>query len=380
VWVDDTIFVTKTPPHPACLGLDGGCAVCARSARVSLRSQSYWHRLAAALGLGLSDEKRQTSTQRATYTGIVADTFHGTVSIPPDKKTRLAAFLEEFFDLREATLTQLASFRGRVQHYSICLPYVLPFVALLSSIIGTENEPDYDRLVTLPPAVGEAAVFTRGVLEDYAHRGRRLWPFVPSSLYAAFLAGETGSANIASITWDASLHGWGAVFRWWDNREGITLVGSLPDTLDMTFQVRRETMAGLLSLEAAARVVDLSNAVVVLRNDAVGAAALAALRKGSFKSTFLQQCALRMSRLERRIGCESLHLHAPGRVLIDEGIDDLSRDTALKVTGPVSSTDLRLRVQTLASSLGWTITVDAFATASNAVTPRFFARFAEPDT
>jgi hypothetical protein len=154
VWVDDTIFVNKTPPHPTCLGLDGGCAVCARSARASRRSQSYWHRLAAALGLGLSDDKRQTSTQRATYTGIVADTFHGTVSIPPDKKTRLAAFLEEFFDLREATLTQLASFRGRVQHYSICLPYVLPFVALLSSIIGrfgSENEPDYDRLVTLPP-------------------------------------------------------------------------------------------------------------------------------------------------------------------------------------------------------------------------------------
>ncbi len=44
------------------------------------------------------------------------------------------------------------------------------------------------------------------------------------------------------------------------------------------------------------------------------------------------------------------------------------------------STDLCLRVHTLASSLGWTITVDAFATASNAVTPRFFARFAETDT
>ncbi len=257
------------------------------------------------------------------------------------------------------------------------MPYVLPFVALLSSIIGTEDEPNYDSLVTLPPAVSEAAVFIRGVLEDYAHRGRRLWPFVPSSLCAAFLAEKTGSAHIASITWDASLYGWGAVFRWWDNREGLTLVGSLPDSLNMTFQVRRETMAGLLSLAAAARVVDLSNAVIILRNDAVGA--LAALSKGSFKSTFLQQCALLMSRLERRIGCESLHLHAPGRALIDKGIDNLSCDTALEVTGPVSSPDLRLRAHTLASSLGWTITVDAFATATNAVTPRFFARFAEPD-
>ncbi len=35
---------------------------------------------------------------------------------------------------------------------------------------------------------------------------------------------------------------------------------------------------------------DLSEAVVIMRNDALGA--LSALRKGSFSSTFLQQCAM----------------------------------------------------------------------------------------
>ncbi len=90
-----------------------------------------------------------------------------------------------------------------------------PFVALFSSVIGTEADPDYDGSIWVPPAVCEAAlrVFIRGVLSDYATRGRPLWPLVSSTLYAAFLAGETGSARVVTITWDSSLHGWGMVFR-----------------------------------------------------------------------------------------------------------------------------------------------------------------------
>ena len=187
VWVDDTVFVTKTPPHPPCAGLVGGCPVCSRTGRAARRSQSWWHRLAE---------------ERVTYTGMVVDTFGRTISIPPDKKVRLAGFLESFFDRREASLSDLASLRGRVQHYSACLqvPHILPFVALFSSIIGSEEDPDYDRAILLPPIVGESAVFIRGVLEEFANRGRPLWPFVPNTLHAAFLAGETGSAHIVVVT------------------------------------------------------------------------------------------------------------------------------------------------------------------------------------
>ena len=307
---------------------------------------------------------------------MIVDTFLRTLSIPPDKKAKLAAFLETFFDLRECSLHDLASLRGRIQHYSACIPYILPFVALISSVIGTEDKPDYDRMVALPPAITEATTFIRGVLEDYAFRGRPLWPFVPSTLYAAFLAGETGSARIVTVTWDASLHGWGMVLRWWANRDGKVIVGTLPDSDDMRHQVRRETLAGVLSIEAASREVDLRDAVVILRNDAVGA--LSALRKGSFKSTFLQQCAMRTCRLEHSLGCNTLHLHAPGRVLIEEGVDDLSRDRAIEVAGPVSGPLLRQKALQLAKSLGWRLTVDSFASESNSLLPRFFARYAEP--
>jgi hypothetical protein len=72
----------------------------------------------------------------------------------------LAAFLEDLFYLCEVTLSLLASFQGRVQHYSVCLPSVLPFMALLSSIIGTEREPDhYYSSIFLQPVVNERGSF-----------------------------------------------------------------------------------------------------------------------------------------------------------------------------------------------------------------------------
>ena len=73
-----------------------------------------------------------------------------------------------------------------------------------------------------------------------------------------------------------------------------------------------------------------------------------------------------------------MFLHAPGRTLVDEGVDELSRARALEVAGPVSSPFLRERVRALARRLDWQLTVDAFATESNAFLPRFFARYAEP--
>jgi hypothetical protein len=58
--------------------------------------------------------------------------------------------------------------------------------------------------------------------------------------------------------------------RWWANLEGKVIVGSLPDTEDMSHQVRRETLAGTLALEAAALEVDLADAWVIMRGGRLG--------------------------------------------------------------------------------------------------------------
>ncbi len=114
----------------------------------------------------------------------------------------------------------------------------------------------------MTPAVSEAAVFIRGVLEEYAETCRPLWPPVPSSLYDAFLTGRIGDsdARVVIITWDSSVHSWGMVLRWWANSTGKVIVGTLRDSDDMLHQVRREALGGDLAFEAAAREIDLADA------------------------------------------------------------------------------------------------------------------------
>ncbi len=51
---------------------------------------------------------------------------------------------------------------------------------------------------------------------------------------------------------------------------------------------------------------------------------------------------------------------------------------ASEVAGPVSSDLVRAQARQLASLCGWSLTVDALASESNSLLPRFFARFAEP--
>jgi hypothetical protein len=58
-------------------------------------------------------------------------------------------------------------------------------------------------------------------------------------------------------------------------------------------------------------------------------------------------------------------------------VDGLSLETAADVAGPVSSPLVRSDAD-LARSLGWELTVDAFASEANSLLPRFFARYAEP--
>ncbi len=134
---------------------------------------------------------------------------------------------------------------GRVQHFFACLPYVDPYVTLLSSVIGCESDSDYDRTVPVPPIVRETALFIREVLEKFAFRGRSLWPPVPSTLHEAFLAGATEPTSVVVLTWDAALHGWGLVLHWWDNRNGKVIIGSLPNSDEMQQQADGRLSAGL---------------------------------------------------------------------------------------------------------------------------------------
>jgi hypothetical protein len=143
-------------------------------------------------------------------------------------------------------------------------------------------------------------------------------------------------------------------------------------------QVYRETLAGFLATRAASQLHALANRTVQIRSDCTGE--ISALRKGSFRSPALQNVALLHNRLFMDVGASPPHyLHAPGTVMKAEGVDDLSRAVARSIRASTSTLALRERVAAEAERwLGAPLSPDLFATADNALVPRFFSRFPEP--
>jgi hypothetical protein len=116
----------------------------------------------------------------------------------------------------------------------------------------------------------------------------------------------------------------------------------------------------------------------MVRSDCTGA--ISALRKGSFRSPALQNVALLHNRLSMDVGASPPHyLHAPGTVMKAEGVDDLSRAVARSIRAFASTPALRKKVAAEAERwLGAPLSLDLFATANNALVPRFFSQFPEP--
>jgi hypothetical protein len=230
----------------------------------------------------------------------------------------------------------------------------------------------------------------RAILLRYGPSGTPLWPPVASSAYAALLSGEE-MALFCAVTWDASTHGWAAMAVWWDaagaepERRELLLVGSWPADWDVSQQPFREALGGVLAFEAFAQQVHLSGRCCVLRNDA--SAAVAAFRKGSPHSHQMQRCALRLNRAAAAVDVDCLPLHVPGLTLVAEGVDGASRsgselgvDANVEcVRGPAVSDRLWHAISSAVADAGWgSVTVDAFASESNARAPRFWSRFFEP--
>ena len=162
------------------------------------------------------------------------------------------------------------------------------------------------------------------------------------------------------------------------------LLGSWPAGWDVSQQPFREALGGALAFEAALQAADLSGYVCILRNDA--STAIAAFRKGSTQSVPVQRCALYLARCAAAANVDVLPWHVPGLQLVAEGIDGASRagdDLGLGINvqstlGPAVSDGLWAKVQEVSASVGWRITVDAFASASNTRAARFWSEFLEP--
>ena len=93
-----------------------------------------------------------------------------------------------------------------------------------------------------------------------------------------------------------------------------------------------------------------------------------------------------MSRSASAADVDLLPWHVPGLQLVAEGIDGASRAgddlgagcNVESIRGPAVCDELWDLVRAVATSAGWRITVDAFASAANARAPRFWSLFPEP--
>ena len=191
------------------------------------------------------------------------------------------------------------------------------------------------------------------------------------------------------LTWDAGPRGWAALLRWWEQKVGswvlreLLLVGTWQHGSIIEFQPHREALAGCLATEAAEQEVDMRCSLVLYRNDAE--AAISALSKGSFGSQEMQASALRLARVDSRSDINGRFYHVPGLSLVQEGVDGASRgDGSLggqcmdAMLGPSVNGKMWKMTQAEVQKVGWRITMDLFATASNARVMRFCSRGYEP--
>jgi hypothetical protein len=376
-WVDDLLLLFKSVYHGRCGGTLAGCPTCLRTKLLADELEDYWLWLAAELGLPLSADKRQRASQIWEYSGILFDSIRGLLLIPDRKLAKVMASLTEVAGALHITARALASVAGRLLHYSLCIRHLRPFIPSFWAIVGCEGEPDYDRTITVSAELRSLCTYLLSSVSVYAPRGVTMWPFVASSLYAALLRGDASAARVRVITYDASIKsGWGAGLQTSEDPSLRIFSGTYPPGTDRSVQVHNEGHAGALALAAAERLADLSDSVIILRNDC--APALSALEFGSTRSPPLQEHAMTIARLCASHNATCLFLHVPGTSLVSEGIDAASRAGAEAERGPACAPALRDTIHAFAARHGWSISVDLFATAENAIAPRFFSRYPEP--
>ena len=390
VWVDDFCLWTVVPWHPPCDGLQGGCTTCLQMLPHSERLDADWQELCADLGVPLSGEKHKTSSQHPAYAGFDFDTVRGVVLTQPEKLEKLLGCLDSWRSAEEISPRGLDGVQGRVMHYSFATRHLRVVATQVFCLLGVVPEEVYDEPVLVSDEMRTLAEEAESIVRSFHAAGRPLWPRVASSLLREFERGQGAGGLSFTLTWDASPHGWAALLRWWSpSCQGgelleRLLIGTWPVGEDVGEQAHREALGAPLALEASCAALDLRGCFGLLANDAE--AAIGALRKGSTRSPPMQRQAVRLNRAAYRNDLDLLLFHVPGLALVEAGIDGASRDGTTfgedanlsHVLGPRVCDQLWNDIAGLIRPLGWVITIDLFASESNARAERFASRYGEP--
>ena len=231
----------------------------------------------------------------------------------------------------------------------------------------------------------------RVALERYGTVGQPLWPVVPSSLYGALLAREETDTRFLVITFDASVHGWGAVLRTSPDQPGVEVVSCFCFAADLLGGSFIEPSAlpdcpavhaGFLATQAASQLFPLADSTVLIRSDCLGGTGCD-LRpaEGVVSLTSASSSEHGVAAQPPLHGPRGHAAAVPARasaVLKAEGVDCLSRETARARLASESLPALLIVVMAEANRrLDSPISLDLFATADKTLVPRF-ARHPKP--
>ena len=385
VFVDDLILVVAVIVHALCAGYLGGCPICAAAFPAAQQSQKAFEALLDRLHLEQSD-KRIPMAQLGVYLGIHIDTHQGLYTLTEKKVAKLVRDLEEVLGVVVMTPRECSKVRGKLANYSFCMQRIKPFIQPFNAFIGgPRNNREWDAPKHITAEMMDVAAFLLRHLAKLVQLGAPIWPIQASTLHDRFMRRALPAAlqdNVVVLTHDAAESGVGCAHR--VSPDGIlhyagkrypalTSVLTFGDDIDV--QVRREALGGWMNLDLYQQQHGIDGKHIIIRNDCESG--LFGLQKGS-RSPIIQFAAVEIAKACIVGGAFPYFLHVSGKRLIEEGLDDGSRAHAEVLRGPACGKRLRGRILNFAQRLGLTLTVDFFASACNAVTPRFMSWTEEP--
>ena len=385
-FVDDFLNALRVAAHAACAGLAQGCAVCTAAAAEAQGVFDALDQMMTDCALVFSTKGDMSVAQRHVFLGVIIDTHVGRLYVTEEKFEKLMTLLREVMGLLTCSSRNMARLRGKAQHQFRCIEGVRPFLVRLDRFIGgPESVYAWDLERDITPQLRHTMGFLYQQLPGLRAAGAEMWPLAPATLYHRWLQGTTPpGTRVIVATWDASVKGVaicialepGSTFRLEGMRfQGVSTIITFEDTPEA--QVHREAAGAPMVMRLLKRVVDVRDATIILRNDCEPV--VLALRKGS-PSPQLQEAAETVCSEALDGGCRVLTLHVPGVQLIAEGIDGGSREGAERLLGPRCSAATRTTLAAFLSGHGWELTLDLFASTSNAMTPRFVSWTDEPDS
>ena len=403
-WVDDLHFSMRTPDHPPCAGHAGGCQVCSEAYERAVQAEALWRAKAKALNLPLSEDKGHTVAQGGPFTGVHIDTLKGTYTMLADKLASLRATFAALANAESSTPRLLARGRGKAAHYGCAIPYLAAMCPALTQAMhqaerafdlpppSLDDEKcdrlfDWEQCIPISTRTRAALRLMLQAIDEFGAAGQPIWPLDPAAALGRFRtsAPDPDGKPIMVALAHANPTGWGLTIRTSPDQPPALFHGSwasaralvsAPWMAQPAFTsddhpiepAHQFALAVLLGLKLASSQLPLAASTLLIRLPCRIAAR--ALARGSSQDPALQDMALLL-----QSACMDQQLRPP--LFLPSPLltppDPLSTAATRVALADSATPRLRTFIKSLAILAGAQLTIDLFASTTNAQCPRFYS-------